>query len=49
LAVVHPARSSGALCHINNSRRAAYGYDQRVEVFGAKGMVPRTTCGRPRS
>jgi myo-inositol 2-dehydrogenase/D-chiro-inositol 1-dehydrogenase len=29
----------GALCHINNSRRAAYGYDQRVEVFGAKGMV----------
>jgi myo-inositol 2-dehydrogenase/D-chiro-inositol 1-dehydrogenase len=30
---------SGALCHINNSRRASYGYDQRVEVFGAKGMV----------
>lgn len=29
----------GALCHINNSRRAVYGYDQRVEVFGAKGMV----------
>jgi myo-inositol 2-dehydrogenase/D-chiro-inositol 1-dehydrogenase len=29
----------GALCHINNSRRAAYGYDQRVEVFGSKGMV----------
>src|SRR5260370_1451288 len=32
-------RPGGALCHINNSRRAAYGYDQRVEVFGAKGMV----------
>ena len=29
----------GALCHINNSRRATYGYDQRVEVFGSKGMV----------
>jgi myo-inositol 2-dehydrogenase/D-chiro-inositol 1-dehydrogenase len=30
---------SGSLCHINNSRRATYGYDQRVEVFGSKGMV----------
>jgi myo-inositol 2-dehydrogenase/D-chiro-inositol 1-dehydrogenase len=30
---------NGALCHINNSRRATYGYDQRVEVLGAKGMV----------
>jgi myo-inositol 2-dehydrogenase/D-chiro-inositol 1-dehydrogenase len=30
---------AGVLCHINNSRRAVYGYDQRVEVFGAKGMV----------
>ena len=30
---------SGALCHIKNSRRAAYGYDQRVEVFGSRGMV----------
>jgi myo-inositol 2-dehydrogenase/D-chiro-inositol 1-dehydrogenase len=30
---------SGALVHINNSRRAVYGYDQRVEAFGAKGMV----------
>jgi myo-inositol 2-dehydrogenase / D-chiro-inositol 1-dehydrogenase len=29
----------GALCHINNSRRATYGYDQRVEVFGSRGMV----------
>ena len=31
--------ASGKLCHINNSRRAVYGYDQRVEAFGAKGMV----------
>jgi myo-inositol 2-dehydrogenase/D-chiro-inositol 1-dehydrogenase len=29
----------GALCHIDNSRRAAYGYDQRIEVFGSKGML----------
>jgi myo-inositol 2-dehydrogenase / D-chiro-inositol 1-dehydrogenase len=31
--------ASGRLAHINNSRRAAYGYDQRIEVFGAKGML----------
>jgi len=31
--------ASGALVHINNSRRAVYGYDQRVEAFGAAGMV----------
>lgn len=30
---------SGALVHINNSRRTNYGYDQRVEAFGAYGMV----------
>ena len=30
---------SGALCHINNSRRAAYGYDEQIEVFGAQGMA----------
>jgi myo-inositol 2-dehydrogenase / D-chiro-inositol 1-dehydrogenase len=31
--------ASGALVHINNSRRCAYGYDQRVEAFGEKGML----------
>ena len=31
--------ASGKLVHINNSRRAVYGYDQRVEAFGSKGMV----------
>ena len=31
--------ASGKLCHINNSRRAAYGYDQRIEVHGAKGRL----------
>jgi myo-inositol 2-dehydrogenase/D-chiro-inositol 1-dehydrogenase len=25
--------------HINNSRRSAYGYDQRIEAFGALGML----------
>jgi len=31
--------ASGALVHVNASRRCAYGYDQRLEVFGAKGML----------
>ncbi len=31
--------ASGALVHINNSRRCAYGYDQRIEVFGHAGML----------
>ena len=31
--------ASGALVHINNSRRCAYGYDQRIEAFGATGML----------
>ena len=31
--------ASGALLHINNSRRATYGYDQRVEAFGSLGML----------
>ena len=30
---------SGALVHINNSRECAYGFDQRLEAFGDKGMV----------
>jgi len=29
----------GVLVHINNSRRAVYGYDQRLEVFGASGLL----------
>ena len=31
--------ASGALCHINCSRRAVYGYDQRLEAFGPGGML----------
>ncbi|OSP54112.1 inositol 2-dehydrogenase [Pseudoruegeria sp. SK021] len=37
-AAVTLTTSSGAICQITNSRRAVYGYDQRVEVHGAKGM-----------
>ena len=29
----------GALCQINTSRRAAYGYDQRFEVLGSRGLL----------
>ena len=31
--------SRGALVHINSSFRAAYGYDQRIEAFGERGML----------
>jgi myo-inositol 2-dehydrogenase/D-chiro-inositol 1-dehydrogenase len=31
--------ASGRQCHINNRVRAAYGYDQRIEVHGAEGML----------
>ena len=30
---------SGALVHINNSRACSYGFDQRLEAFGEKGMI----------
>ncbi len=30
---------NGTIGTIDNSRRAVYGYDQRVEVFGSEGMV----------
>lgn len=38
-AVVLLKFDNGALGVIDNSRRAAYGYDQRVEVFGELGMA----------
>lgn len=31
--------ASGRMAHINNSRRAVYGYDQRIEVFGSGGRL----------
>ena len=38
-AVVTLTTKSGKLCQISNSRRAVYGYDQRIEAFGSKGML----------
>lgn len=38
-AVVLMNHADGTLSTIDNSRRAVYGYDQRVEAFGSKGMV----------
>jgi myo-inositol 2-dehydrogenase/D-chiro-inositol 1-dehydrogenase len=37
--------ASDKMCHINNSRRAVYGYDQRIEVFGAKGLLRAENLG----
>ncbi|HFQ15501.1 MAG TPA: inositol 2-dehydrogenase [Rhodobacteraceae bacterium] len=47
-AVVTLVTNSGRLCHISNSRRAVYGYDQRLEIFGSKGMI-RAENRTPRS
>lgn len=38
-AVVLLRFKSGVICYIENSREAAYGYDQRVEVLGSKGSA----------
>ena len=38
-AVITLRFKNGAIGTIDNSRKAAYGYDQRVEVFGSGGMV----------
>ena len=38
-AIITLKMENGALAVIDNSRQAVYGYDQRAEVFGSKGMV----------
>jgi myo-inositol 2-dehydrogenase / D-chiro-inositol 1-dehydrogenase len=38
-AVINLKFANGALGVIDNSRKAVYGYDQRVEIFGSKGML----------
>jgi len=38
-AMVMLKMASGALVHVNSSFRAVYGYDQRIEAFGANGML----------
>jgi myo-inositol 2-dehydrogenase/D-chiro-inositol 1-dehydrogenase len=38
-AIVSIRMKSGALCQIDCSRRTNYGYDERIEVFGSKGLI----------
>ena len=38
-AVITIKFENGAIAIIDNSRKAAYGYDQRVEVFGSQGSI----------
>lgn len=38
-AMVTLTLANGALVHVNSSFRAVYGYDQRIEAFGEKGML----------
>ena len=38
-AAVTLTTNCGRICQITNSRRASYGYDQRIEVHGEKGML----------
>src|SRR5215471_11394687 len=40
--IVSIRMASGALCQIDSSRRAAYGYDERLEIFGSDGMAEST-------
>ncbi len=38
-AVITMTTESGKLAQISNSRRASFGYDQRIEVHGSEGML----------
>src|SRR5699024_1027613 len=38
-AIITLTFENGTLAVIDNSRQAVYGYDQRIEVFGNKGVV----------
>lgn len=48
--VVQLRMQSGALCQIDNTRTAPYGYDERIEAFGSGGMIeaPRLPNNRAR-
>ena len=39
LAVVTMKSKNGVICVITNSRHCSFGYDQRVELFGKRGML----------
>jgi len=38
-AIINMSLKNGVLATINNSRKAVYGYDQRIEVLGSKGVL----------
>ena len=38
-AIINMSLKNGVLATINNSRQAVYGYDQRIEVLGSKGIL----------
>ncbi len=38
-AIITMKMTDGSIAMIDNSRKAVYGYDQRAEVFGSKGMA----------
>ncbi len=38
-AMITMRTADGKMCHINNSRTAVYGYDQRIELLGRAGML----------
>ncbi|MGB3274843.1 MAG: Gfo/Idh/MocA family oxidoreductase [Castellaniella sp.] len=46
-AIISLRMRGGALCQIDNSRTASYGYDERIEAFGANGWVE--SCRQPSS
>jgi len=48
-AIITLRYASGAIGTIDNSRKAVYGYDQRVEVFGSEGAVVVSNNTRDRA
>ena len=40
---------NGIICSIDNSRKSVYGYDQRIEIFGSKGMCGITNKNNKRT
>jgi myo-inositol 2-dehydrogenase/D-chiro-inositol 1-dehydrogenase len=38
--------ASGGLAHVDNARRAVYGYDDRIEVFGTAGLIESSRVRR---
>lgn len=52
-AIMSISLAGGGLCQIDNTRRATYGYDERIEVLGTNGLIesgrtPRISVMRTR-